>query len=201
MDRIARAVEPSMGYRHELPEAAENPTIGGAMSNAACDLAEALGARRDPRPDRQRAHRRRRSRASARAGRWSGSPHRRAPCQQMALEWGVMPLLIPETADVDDLWARSVSAAREAGIIDPGDRVVIAAGTAVNLAGLDERDQGRHRLSRGGTVVPPRAPSFGARGMSRCGAPPGARSRLRAAGGLPTQSGLGELASLRGPWC
>src|SRR5439155_23747463 len=45
MDRIARAVEPSMGYRHELPEAAANPTIGQAMSNAACDLAETLGAR------------------------------------------------------------------------------------------------------------------------------------------------------------
>ena len=44
MDRIARAVEPSLGYRHELPNATEHPTIGNAMSNAACDLAEALGA-------------------------------------------------------------------------------------------------------------------------------------------------------------
>ncbi|HST44755.1 MAG TPA: pyruvate kinase, partial [Luteimonas sp.] len=44
MDRIARAVEPSLGYRHELPDVAEKPTIGNAMSNAACDLAEALGA-------------------------------------------------------------------------------------------------------------------------------------------------------------
>jgi len=42
MDRIARAVEPSLDYRHELPEATDNPTIGQAMSNAACDLAEAL---------------------------------------------------------------------------------------------------------------------------------------------------------------
>src|SRR6266540_6314083 len=45
MDRIACAVEPSMGYRHELPEATDQPTIGQAMSNAACDIAEALGAR------------------------------------------------------------------------------------------------------------------------------------------------------------
>src|SRR5437660_1518598 len=44
MDRIARAVEPSLDYRHQLPEASEEPTIGRAMSNAACDLAEALGA-------------------------------------------------------------------------------------------------------------------------------------------------------------
>src|SRR6266508_2860407 len=44
MDRIARAVEPSLGYRHQIPEATDDPTIGNAMSNAACDLAEALGA-------------------------------------------------------------------------------------------------------------------------------------------------------------
>ena len=45
MDRIARAVEPALGYRHELPRAEENPSIAEAMSNAACDLAEALGAK------------------------------------------------------------------------------------------------------------------------------------------------------------
>src|SRR5438045_4844080 len=45
MDRIAHAVEPSMGYRHETPQADQNPTIGSAMSNAACDIAEALRAK------------------------------------------------------------------------------------------------------------------------------------------------------------
>ena len=45
MARIARAVEPSLGYRHQLPSASEAPTVGRAMSNAACDLAEALGAK------------------------------------------------------------------------------------------------------------------------------------------------------------
>ena len=45
MDRIALAVEPSLDYRHEIPEATEDPTIGQAMSNAACDIAEALGAK------------------------------------------------------------------------------------------------------------------------------------------------------------
>ena len=40
MDRIARAVEPSLGHRHELPEAGDEPTVGEAISNAACDIAE-----------------------------------------------------------------------------------------------------------------------------------------------------------------
>src|SRR5213078_2971291 len=44
MNQIARAVEPSLGYRHQLPEAEEQPTVGQAMSNGACDLAEVLQA-------------------------------------------------------------------------------------------------------------------------------------------------------------
>jgi pyruvate kinase len=35
MDRIALAVEPSLDYRHQLPEVGDEPTVGQAMSNAA----------------------------------------------------------------------------------------------------------------------------------------------------------------------
>ena len=45
MTRIARAVEPSLGYRHQIPSALSSRPSGRAMSNAACDLAEALGAK------------------------------------------------------------------------------------------------------------------------------------------------------------
>src|SRR5438093_7536053 len=44
MDVIAREIEPSLGYRHQLPEVTDAPSVGNAMSNAACDLAEALRA-------------------------------------------------------------------------------------------------------------------------------------------------------------
>jgi pyruvate kinase len=53
----------------------------------------------------------------------------------MALEWGVTPLQIDATNDVEDLWGRALTAARESGIVGPGDRVVITAGTAVNIPG------------------------------------------------------------------
>ncbi len=134
MDRIARAVEPSMGYRHELPERAEEPTIGQAMSNAACDLAETLGARALLVPTF--------------TGRTASAVARLRPrrpiialthmdwaVRQMAIEWGVTPILIPEARDVDDLWNESIAAARAAGLISTGDRVVITAGTAVNIPG------------------------------------------------------------------
>jgi len=134
MDRIARAVEPSMGYRHEIPEAGQNPTIGGAMSNAACDVAEALRAAAILVPTFSGAT------ASAVARLRPRRPiialtHISWAQRQMALEWGVTPLHIPAAPDVEELWDVSVSAAREAGLIEPGDRVVITAGTAVNIPG------------------------------------------------------------------
>jgi pyruvate kinase len=134
MDRIARAVEPSLGYRHQLPEASEEPTVGQAMSNAACDLAEALGAKAMLVPTFT-------GRTASAVARLRprrpvvGLTHQRYAVQQMALEWGVTPVLIPEASDVEDLWERSLDAARTNGLVSPGDRVVITAGTAVNLPG------------------------------------------------------------------
>src|SRR5579862_2646203 len=134
MDRIARAVEPSLDYRHELPEAHENPTIGQAMSNAACDLAEALQAKAILVPTF--------------TGRTANAVARLRPrrpivalthvdwaMRQLALEWGVTPLLISETSDVEELWRLAVEASRDAGIVESGDSVVITAGTAVNIPG------------------------------------------------------------------
>jgi pyruvate kinase len=134
MAQIARAVEPHLGYRHQLPEASEEPTIGRAMSNAACDLAEAIGARAMLVPTFT-------GRTASAVARLRprrpivGLSHHQWALQQMALEWGVTPLAITETHDVEDLWDRSLEAARAAGIVVEGDRVVITAGTAVNIPG------------------------------------------------------------------
>jgi pyruvate kinase len=134
MASIARAVEPSLGYRHQLPAAAENPTVGRAMSNAACDLAEALGAKAILVPTFTG------KTASAVARLRPRRPivaltHVVTSAQHMALEWGVTPLELPETTDVEDLWRRSIDAARDAGVVSQGDRVVLTAGTAVNIPG------------------------------------------------------------------
>jgi pyruvate kinase len=134
MDRIALAVEPSLGYRHEIPQAEEEPTIGQAMSNAACDIAEALSAKAILVPTFTGRT------ASAVARLRPRRPiiaitHHGDSLRHMALEWGVTPLEIPETDDVEDLWARSLEVARQSGLVESGDRVVITAGTAVNIPG------------------------------------------------------------------
>jgi pyruvate kinase len=134
MDQIAREVEPVIGYRHQLPEAGEDPTVGQAMSNAACDLAEALGAKALVVPTFTGRT------ASAVARLRPHKPiialtHHARSVSQLAIEWGVSPILIRECVDVEDLWAESLNAARESGIIESGDVVVITAGTAVNIPG------------------------------------------------------------------
>jgi pyruvate kinase len=134
MDRIARVIEPNIGYRHQFPERGIDPTVGQAMSNATCDLAETLGARAIVVPTST-------GRTASRVARLR--PHQpiiaatpsRTAVSQLALEWGVWPVYVPECADVEELWARSLEAARETGIVVEGDLVVITAGTAVNTPG------------------------------------------------------------------
>jgi pyruvate kinase len=134
MDTIARAVEPSMGYRHQAPEPGEQTTVGRAMSNAACDLAETIGARAILVPTFT-------GRTASGVARLRprrpivGLSHHQTAVQQMALEWGVTPILMPQTENVEDLWSRSLESALNSGGIDKGDRVVLTAGTAVNLPG------------------------------------------------------------------
>ena len=134
MNQIACAVEPSLDYRHEIPHADDVPTIGQAMSNAACDIAEALAAKAILVPTFTG------STASAVARLRPRRPiiavtHQAHSLRHMALEWGVTPLEIAETDDVADLWERALAAARSSGFVAPGDRLVITAGTAVNIPG------------------------------------------------------------------
>jgi len=134
MDRIAGAVEPSLGYRHQLPDAGEKPSVGRAMSNAACDLAEVLGAKAIVVPTST-------GKTASAVARLRpkrpvlGLTHNAYALQQMALEWGVVPIAIRQTRDVEELWTMSIDAARESAIVDEGDLVVITAGTAVNIPG------------------------------------------------------------------
>ena len=136
MDRIARAVEPSLEPRHELARAGDDPSpsVGEAMSNAACEIAEVLSAEAILVPTYSGRT------ASAVARHRPRRPiiavtHKRHALQHLAIEWGVVAAEIDECPDVESLWARSLDAARDSGIVAPGDRVVITAGTAVNVPG------------------------------------------------------------------
>jgi pyruvate kinase len=134
MDQIARAVEPSMSYRHQTPTSHDERAIGLAMSSAACDIAETLGAKAIVVPTFS-------GRTASAVARLRprlpiiGLSHRQSSVQQLALEWGVTPLPFPEAANVEDLWDRAVEAVRREGLVSSGDLVVLTAGTAVNMPG------------------------------------------------------------------
>jgi pyruvate kinase len=136
IDRIARAIEPSVAYRHELAQTLEQPypTVRDAISNAACDIAEVLSAEAILVPTFSgrtasgvARHRPRRPIVAA--------SHRSYALQQMAIEWGVVPCLVEEGRDVEHLWSLALAAARDNAVVAPGDRVVITAGTAMNVPG------------------------------------------------------------------
>ena len=133
MDEIARAVEPSLASRHRIPRPGEQPSIGRAMSNAACDVAELIQAKAilaptfSGRTPSALAHLRPHRPIIALS-------HNRYVLRRLALEWGVIPLEMPSCPNIDTLWQRSIEIVRSAGLVERGDRVVITAGTAVNVA-------------------------------------------------------------------
>jgi len=114
MDRIARAVEPSMNYRHQTPEAAAGGDVRRAMSNAVTDLAETLDAKAILVATASGATASEVARLRPRRP-MVGLSHHQTAVQQMALEWGVRPLLMNSTANVEELWVRSIDTARVAG--------------------------------------------------------------------------------------
>jgi pyruvate kinase len=133
MDLIARAVEPSLGHRHGLVlDGAAG--VSEAISNAACDLAEILGASLLVVTTYTGRMAKVVARLRPRRPIVAITHHERVACR-LALEWGVLPLVVREGRDVEDLWALSLEAVRTVGLAGPGERVVLTAGTHVNVPG------------------------------------------------------------------
>ncbi|HUT20731.1 MAG TPA: pyruvate kinase, partial [Anaerolineae bacterium] len=55
--------------------------------------------------------------------------------RQLALYWGVVALLAPRTDNTDTMIEQAVQAARERGLVDAGDTVVVTAGAAGSAPG------------------------------------------------------------------
>ncbi len=137
MARIAALTEPTIPYDEWLGRAFERkaPSVTEAIGQVASEMAAELGA------------------AAIITSTVTGSTARRvashrpatpivAPTprpstyRELALVWGVVPLLVDEFNDTDTMIVTATAAAREQGMVKDGDLVIITAGVPLGGKGL-----------------------------------------------------------------
>ncbi len=136
MVRIAVRTEQDINYlnRFKLRKTMSNPDVTNAISHATCTMAGDLNAAAII--------------AVSKSGRTTGMVSKYRPScpiigtcltgkvyRQLALAWGVVPLLIEEKTQAEELFDHAVDAAESAGIIKRGDVVVLTAGVPLGVSG------------------------------------------------------------------
>jgi pyruvate kinase len=135
MVMIAQATERS--FPHEVflpPDPYQKGEIADAMSHAACNLAADLDVAALITPTLRGRTARLVSRYRPRHPILAFSP-KSATVRQLILSWGVHPILVPEFTNVDEIIGKGITAALKGGWVAKGQRVVVTAGTPVDLPG------------------------------------------------------------------
>jgi pyruvate kinase len=130
MDRIVRTAETRLASREYLPSEREegHVTVPAAIGHAAVTLARDLHATAILTPTQTGGSARRVSRFRPNVPIVAISPHETS-IRQLALVWGVIPILIKEEEDsTDALIEQTKRVAESHGIVHDGDTVVVAAG-------------------------------------------------------------------------
>jgi pyruvate kinase len=135
MNRIARAVEPSLSYHDAGRRRAGD--MGAILSHAVCDVAEDLDATVIACPTQSGSTARSVSRFRPRRPIVAASPDP-VVLQQLALEWAVVPMVIESASSTEDLWRRTMDAIRLSGLAATGERVVLSGGTQLNVPGTTD---------------------------------------------------------------
>jgi pyruvate kinase len=136
MARIAERTDTGLNYQriHQLKLDAEAATVAEAIAQGSLEIAEDLKA------DAILC-----STTSGSTARLVSKNRPRAPIigatsspetyRQLALSWGVVPVMVPATRDTDTRLADTVRVARERRLVKAGDRVVIIGGVPVGEPG------------------------------------------------------------------
>ncbi len=136
MVRIAVRTEKDIDYRKRFKsrESDERPDVTNAISHATCTTATDLGAAGIITVTK-----------SGKTARMISKYRPECPiigcttedyvCRQLNLSWGVVPLLIQEEQNTDDLFDHAVDAAVKAGLVHQGELVVITAGVPLGISG------------------------------------------------------------------
>jgi pyruvate kinase len=130
MDRIVRTAETRLASREHLPSEREDGhvTVPAAIGHVAVTLARDLNATAILTPTQTGGSARRVSRFRPSVPIVAISPHETS-IRQLALVWGVIPILIQqEEENTDALIEQTKQVAEAHGIVHQGDTVVVAAG-------------------------------------------------------------------------
>jgi len=137
MNRIARAVEPSLLYGDRMRR--REGQTGAILSQAACDIAEDLGATLIAVPTQSGVTARQVSKFRPRRPIVAASQDPLV-LQQLALEWAVVPMVIERADSIEDLWRRTIEAIAASGLAGRGDRVVLTGGRGLNRPGATDHN-------------------------------------------------------------
>lgn len=136
MVRIAIRTEQDIDYEQRFKQrmTMSNPDVTNAISHATCTMAGDLNAASIITVTK-----------SGRTARMVSKYRPECPIigaclteqvyRQLALSWGVLPLLIEEKSDAEELFDHAVDAAESAGLIEKGDVVVLTAGVPLSVSG------------------------------------------------------------------
>lgn len=136
MSKIAEATESALDYRKLLQErsAAAAKTVTEAIAMATVDIAQDLEATAIVTPTSSgataRAVSKFRPKAPIIAAAMFPNTYR-----QLALFWGVYPVLVTPSRNTDDMIDQAVRAATEVGLVKDGDTVVLTAGIPAGVPG------------------------------------------------------------------
>ena len=123
MARIAMCAEADINYRKRFKERDTDltPDVTNAISHATCTSAHDLGAAAIL--------------TVTKRGRIICCTTDETVCRQLNLSWGVIPLMIEEATNTDDLFERAVQAGEDAGLLHDGELVVMTAGVPLGISG------------------------------------------------------------------
>lgn len=136
MDKIAVRTERALGFEELLgrKEISPSRTVTDAISHATCTTALDLGATAIITSTKSGHTARMVSKYRPKARIIAVTP-KMDVVRKLSLVWGVMPLLVSETRNTDDMIAGAIKTALSADLIKCGDLVVITAGIPVGVPG------------------------------------------------------------------
>ena len=136
MAKIAERTERDINYkdRFEQRDIKEQPNVTSAISHATCTTAHDLGAVAIITVTKSGRTARMISKYRPDCPIISGTTDRTV-LRQMNLSWGVVPIMVDEKNNTDELFDHVVCVAREHGLVKDGDLVVITAGVPLGISG------------------------------------------------------------------